>query len=460
MLIVNSEAILTGDRSSPIAHGSIRVEGAQVTAVGELLPEPGEATFDARGCVVTPGWVNTHHHFFQSLLKLVPEALDQPLATWSPAVPGTYRGAFGEEDFRVAVQVALVEMLLSGVTTTADQHYLYYPRVPFDGAAIIFEEAARFGMRMVLCRGGMTVNSWKGTELPQWLVPETVDDFLADVERLVSQYHDPSPTAMRRIAIAPTTLTSRTRADHLRAMADAGRALGVKLHSHLAETMDDELYCREHYCYGLLDLCERTGWLGDDVWFAHMVHLSASDIARLGEARVGMSHCPASNARLGTGIADVEGLEQAGVRVSMAVDGAASNESADMLSELHFGWLAHRTRGRRKPDGSLHAPSHLDLVRWATSGGADVVGLDTGVLAPGFPADLCVFRPRGAGPMGVHDPVASLVASAAQPQVELLMCNGRVLCEAGDVVGLDLEALRARAAQATARIRRSAGVPL
>jgi len=452
MLIVHADAILTGSRATPVIRGAIRIEGRQIEEVGDLVPRDGEEVFDASGCVVTPGWVNTHHHFFQSLLKLVPSGLDQPLSTWSPAVPGSYRGAFEEDDFRTAVQVALVEMLLSGVTTTADQHYLYYGGLPFDGAPIIFEEAQRFGMRMVLCRGGMTVNSWKGLQPPASLIPETLDGFIADVERLASTFHDPSATAMRRVVVAPTTLTSRVNADHLRVMADAARAMGLQLHSHLAETGDDELYCREKYGFGLMDLCERTGWLGKDVWFAHMVHLSQTDIARLGAAGVGMSHCPASNARLGSGIAEVEQLEQAGVRISMGVDGAASNESADMLSELHFAWLAHRTRARKKADGSLSAPTHLDLVRWASSGGAEVLGLRTGQLVAGYPADLAVFRPHRVGHVGVHDKAAALVAAGSHASVELSMCDGRVLCQGGEVVGLDLEELRARAARATVNL--------
>ena len=261
---------------------------------------------------------------------------------------------------------------------------------------------------------------------------------------------------MRRIAVAPTTLSNRVTPRDLRCLADAARRLGLRLHSHLAETADDDAYCRATHGMSLIDVCDETGWLGDDAWFAHMVHLDAAGIRRLGAANVGLSHCPQSNARLGGGIAEVEALEAAGVTISIGVDGAASNESANMLSELHFAWLVHRTRARRTNRGALLAPSDVDLVRWATAGGADVLGLRTGRLRAGYPADISVFRLNGIAHLGMHDPAAGFLASATNAVVVMSLCAGRVICECGEVPGLDLGELRAQAVAATRRIASAA----
>lgn len=455
MLIHRASALLVGDAAPAQVDVSVRIEGDRIAEVGCLTPLPGERVFDASECIVTPGWINTHHHFFQSLLKAVPGGIDQPLQGWSKAVPARYRGAFTADDFRLATRIALAELVLSGTTTVSDHHFLQYPGIAFDPASIIFEEATRFGVRMVLCRGGATIDTVP-RPAPPWLVPETVEAMIADIESLAHRYHDPSPTAMRRVAVAPTTLSNRVTPRDLRELADAARRLGLRLHSHLAETTDDDTYCRAHHAMSIVDICEDTGWLGPDVWFAHMVHLDSADIRRVGRAGIGLSHCPASNARLGTGIAEVEALEQAGVTMSLGVDGAASNESANMLSELHFAWLVHRARARRSPTGGLRAPSHGDLIRWATAGGADVLGLRTGRILPGYPADISVFRLTDVGHFGTHDLAAGLVASGSNARVALAMCAGRVICENDAVPGLDLDGLRAQAAAATARIGKAA----
>jgi cytosine/adenosine deaminase-related metal-dependent hydrolase len=255
--------------------------------------------------------------------------------------------------------------------------------------------------------------------------------------------------------VAPTTLASRVRPEHLRILADTARRLKLHLHSHFAETDDDEDWCREHYGCSLIDLCDDNGWLGPDAWFAHMVRLRPEDVRRLGAAGVGMAHCPASNARLGSGIAPVMELEASGVRIGMGVDGAGSNESAEMLSELHFAWLVHRTRAETTDDGSLRSPSSADLMRWATSGGADILGLETGRIAAGWPADLAVYRPTEAGHLGLHDPSSCLVVTAARPGVELVLCDGRALVKQGTLVATDFAELRARAMRAMAQLRQT-----
>jgi 8-oxoguanine deaminase len=454
MLIHRARVLFTGDEEQPRSNVSVRIDGELIAEVGQLTPLSGERVVDACDCIVAPGWVNTHHHFFQSLLKAVPGGIDQPLRHWSPAVPGRYRGAFTADDFRLAVRIALAELVSSGTTTVSDHQFLQYPQIAFDPAAIIFEEAARFGVRMVLGRGGATVDT-ATPPTPAWLVPEPVEAMIDHIESLTRRYHDPSPVSMRRIAVAPTTLSNRVTPRDLRSLADAARRLGLRLHSHLAETADDDAYCRATHGMSLIDVCDDTGWLAADSWFAHMVHLDAEAIGRLGAAKVGLSHCPQSNARLGSGIADVEALEGAGVTIGMGVDGAASNENANMLAELEFAWLVHRTRARRTEQGALRSPTHVDLVRWATAGGADVLGLRVGRIRAGYPADLSVFRMGDLAHLGVHDPAAGFVASASKAVVEIALCAGRVICERGEVPGLDLDELRAQASVATQRIGRA-----
>lgn len=451
MLIHRARVLYSGEAEAPRTNVSVRVDGGTIAEVGQLTPQPGERVVDASDCIVAPGWVNTHHHFFQSLLKAVPGGIDQPLRHWSSAVPGRFRGAFTADDFRLAVRIALAELVLSGTTTVSDHHFLQYPQIAFDPAAIIFEEAERFGVRMVLGRGGATVDT-AAAPVPAWLVPEPVEAMIDHIESLARRYHDPSPVSMRRIAVAPTTLSNRVTPRDLRCLADAARRLGLRLHSHLAETADDDAYCRVTHGMSLIDVCEETGWLGKDAWFAHMVQLDADAIRRLGAAKVGLSHCPQSNARLGSGIAEVEALEEAGVTISIGVDGAASNESANMLAELHFAWLVHRTRARRTEQGALRAPTESDLVRWATAGGADVLDLRTGRLRAGYPADVSVFRLNDVAHTGMHDHAAGFLSSAANADVVLSLCAGRVICERGEVPGLDLDELAAQAREATQRL--------
>jgi cytosine/adenosine deaminase-related metal-dependent hydrolase len=457
MLIRNVQTIFTGMAELPrIECADIRVENGVIAQVGALQAEPEEAIVDATDCIAAPGWVNTHHHFFQSVLKAVPAAMNAPLKRWSPAVALRFRGGFTESIFRTAVRIALAELVLSGCTTTVDHNFLLHAGLPFDSSAIVFDEAERVGVRLVLARGGMTAAPDGVQQLPIWARPESVDDYIDDVERLAREFHDPSPRARRRVAVAPTTLTTRVAREHLPLLADAARRLGLRLHSHLAETGDDEAFCRARYGMGILDLCECTGWTGTDVWFAHMVHLTPDMAARVADWGVAMAHCPASNARLGSGVAPVLELAQRGVRIGIGVDGAGSNESADMLSELHFAWLMHRSRATLTEEGSLRAPHSDDIVRWATAGGADVLGLETGRLAPGWPADLVLYRATGVGHLGLHDPAAALVVSAARPKVEWSFCCGEAIVRDGKPTRLDIDALRSDARPATRELIRNA----
>lgn len=472
LLIQNAAAILTGQGKS---NGpgerhpgpDIRIVDGVIDAIGPLPPLPGERTLDARDCVIYPAWVNTHHHLFQSLLKGDAPGLDLTLTPWLAATPYRFRGAFDEHSFRLAARIGLVELLRSGCGTVADHNYLYYPGMPYDGSAILFEEAEALGLRFVLCRGGATRTRQLESELPQALRPEPLDAFLADCERLTARYHQAAPDAMRRIVMAPTTPLYSMAPEELRSCARTARSLGIRLHSHLSETVEYQNAARDKYDRSPVAFCGEHEWLGKDVWFAHLVKLDADEIAQLGATGTGIAHCPQSNGRLGSGIADIPALEAAGVPVSIGVDGAASNEAADMISETHAAWLMQRARAghqaRSRADGGdmeggAGAARIEDVVRWGTSGGAAVLGLDkVGALAPGMAADIAIYRLDDPRYFGLHDVAIAPVASAGRPALRALLVGGKIVAEHDAIPGVDLQELGARARQAVRELRRRAG---
>ena len=298
LLIRNADAIVTGRRGAAARTQAtdIRIRDGLISEVGRLSPHADERIIHADDCVIYPGWVNTHHHLFQALLKGVRAGVNASLAEWLAKVASPYRQNFNEQILRTAARVGIAELMLSGCTTIADHHYLYYPDMGFNPAEVLFDVAAEMGVRFVLCRGGMTLPA-PGFEqsTPAFLKPESLDAYIGDVERQVSSYHDASPIAMRRVVMAPTTPTYRVRVDELPEFARAARRLGIKLHSHLSENLDYVRYCREQYDMTPIEFCEQHEWLGPDVWFAHLVHVNGDEIARMARHGTGVAHCPASN---------------------------------------------------------------------------------------------------------------------------------------------------------------------
>lgn len=466
LLVRGASAAITGldGAASRLTAGTdIRVRGGVIAAIGTLAPEPGERVIDATGCVVYPGWVNTHHHLFQSLLKGIPGGINLPLVQWLAAVPVPYRRFFDrEEALRIAARVGLVELALSGCSTVADHQYHYYPGMPFDASAVVFEEAGKLGLRFVLCRGGQTVaRAMTDADAPPQVTPESLDDFLASIERDVQRWHDPGPMALRRVVSAITTPNWSCKPEHLKPMAREARRLGIRLHSHLSETYDYVAWARNvHGCTPMQFVAEHE-WVGEDVWYAHMVHLSDDEIAFCARTGTGIAHCPQSNARLGSGIARVPELLAAGARVGLAVDGAASNEAADMISEAHAAWLVHRADPRAAPrvdptreGGHAAAMTVDDVVRIGTAGGARLMGLDgVGALAVGMAADLAVYdldQPRF---FGLHDVAVGPVASGGRPRLKALLVHGRVVVQDDAIPGLDLAQLRRDAQALVDRMR-------
>ena len=456
-LVRGADHLWTGRRGAAMrAQGGtdLRIRGGVITAIGTLQAEAGEHVIDARGCVVYPGWVNTHHHLFQSLLKGIPAGINLALVPWLGAVPVPYRRHFDREQvLRVAARVGLVELLLSGCTTVADHQYHYYPGMPYDASEAVFDEAARLGMRFVLCRGGQTqARAMSDASAPPQVAPETLEQFLAAVEHDVQRWHDPSPMAMRRVVSAITTPNWSCQASELKPMAQEARRLGIRLHSHLSESYDYVRWAREVHGCTPMEFVEQHDWVGADVWYAHMVHLSDAELKFCADTGTGIAHCPQSNARLGSGIARIPEALALGVPVGLAVDGAASNEAADMASEAHAAWLLHRADPRAgaqrgtQAGGLAQAMTVEDVVHIGTAGGARLLGLGgVGTLELGQAADLAIYDPDEPRHFGLHDTAIAPVASGGRCRLRALLVQGRVVVENDRVPGLDLAALRAEA---------------
>ncbi|SAK83463.1 amidohydrolase [Caballeronia temeraria] len=446
LLIKNPFAVMSGLRGDAARLGQvdIRVRNGIITALApNLEARDDERVVDARSCVVYPGWVNTHHHLFQNLLKAVPSGINADLQEWLAAVPYPRLARFTPELARVAARLGMVELLLSGVTTCADHHYLYHADGTTETGDLLFDEAASFGLRFVLCRGGALQAAGDHPGFSKVaLKPESLDQMLADIERLKSRYHDAHAASMRRVVIAPTTPTFSLPPDLLPEIARAARGMGLRMHTHLSETRRYVDFCRERFDKSPVEFVADHEWLGPDVWFAHLVHLEASEIAMLAETGSGCSHCPVSNARLGSGIAPAPQMAAAGVPMSLGVDGVASNESGSMINEAHFAWLVHRAAQ------GASATTIEETIHWGSAGGAGVLGLDAvGTLEVGKAADLVLYDIDDPRFYGYHDIAVAPVASGEPARVRYNVVNGRVVVDDGVIPGLDLDALRREAAE-------------
>lgn len=440
LLIQNIGGILTGLCGDAARRtGDIRIRDGRIAEIGHLVPDTGEKVLNAKGGIATPGLISTHHHLFQSVLKAVPTAINKPLEPWLRLVPNTYWNRIDERALNVAARVGMVELLLSGCTTVADHHYLFADMYAYDPAAVMFEAAEDLGLRYVLARGGTTRARKFDTDDIIPAPTETLDVMMKRVEGLVGRYHQSGPNAKRRIALAPNTPTWGVTPDELREMAIAARSMGISLHSHLSETENYVRFCLETYGMRPLQFVAEHGWVGEDVWFAHLVHLDESELALMAQTGTGMAHCPQSNCRLGSGIAPAPALDALGGRVSLAVDGAASNEACDMGAEMHCAWMIHR---------AVHGADAVtaeDVMRWSTSAGAQILGLpDVGRVEVGAAADLVIHGLDAPRCAGLHDPLIAPVVSGATTVRHVLMDGVPVVVD-GAIPGLDLEGLLAEA---------------
>lgn len=447
LLIRNATCVATfDDQRREWRDASVLIEGHRIVALGAAadLPATADEVIDARGHLVMPGMVNTHHHMYQSLTRAIPATQDAELFGWLRGLYPIWAG-LTPEMVRVSTQVAMAELLLSGCTTSSDHLYIY-PISPHGKVSLedSIEAAAQIGMRFTALRGSMSLGASQGG-LPPDRVVEKEDAILADTQRLIETWHDRRHGAMLNVAVAPCSPFSVSR-DLMRESAALARSLGVRLHTHLAENDHDIAYSREKFNCTPAEYAQDLGWLGEDVWHAHCVKLDAAGIGLFARSRTGVAHCPCSNMRLASGIAPLRHLLDAGVPVGLGVDGSASNDGAHMVAEARQALLLARVRRSLEPFGCDHGPAEMtarDVLAVATRGGAEVLGRsDIGHLAVGMCADLALFDLRTLGFAGgaVHDPVASLLLCAS-PQAAFTVVNGRVVVREGRLASLELEPL-------------------
>jgi cytosine/adenosine deaminase-related metal-dependent hydrolase len=469
-----------GDRLSGV---DILIDGPRIARIGRGLPEPGRGADDAGGAppcqgitdeatvptagegavgrevrvidcstmVVLPGLVNLHHHFYQTLQRNIPTAQNRKLFDWLTTLYDVWAWLTADA-VRASTRLACAELLLTGCTMSSDQMYVFPSGVDTELTDVEIAAASELGIRFHPTRGSMSRGASRGGLPPDSVVQEE-EEILRDSERLIDRYHDPEPLAMTRIALAPCSPFSVT--DRLMAeTAEFARERGVLLHTHLAETEDETQYCLSTYGKRPLAVMADFGWTGRDVWFAHGIHFNDEELHLLASTGTGIAHCPTSNMRLSSGVARVPEMLSNGVRVGLAVDGSASNDSSDMLGELRNCLLVQLlTHG---PD----ALSAEEVVYMATRGGADVLDRDdTGSIEVGKAADLVAIDMAGLGHAGAFsDPVAAVVYTGFDHRVDWSIVNGRVVVEDGRLVSGDEEAIAAEANEVSLKMLERAGI--
>ncbi len=427
-------AVLTPDGS---ACSGVVISGGVIESVlgpGQTPPGELDEKVDARDLVVLPGLVNTHHHYYQTLTRALPAALDKELFSWLKSLYPVW-ARLTPEMIHASTRLACAELLLSGCTTSADHHYLYPRGVP-DAFDIQADACASTGMRHVLTRGSMSLSEDDGGLPPRSTVQDE-DTILADCERVIARYHDKEHGSKIQVALAPCSPFSVS-PQLMRESAALARHHGVRLHTHLAETRDETDYCLRVTGLRPLDLLESVDWLTGDTWLAHGIHFDDDEIARLGAAGTGISHCPSSNMILASGMCRTRELEAAGAPVGLAVDGSASNDGSNMIAECRQALLLQRLQY-----GAARI-SHRDALRWATRGSARCLGRDDiGEIAPGRCADLALFALDEVRFSGAADPLASLLLCGAQ-RARHVMVAGEWMVRDGELVSVDITDLQHR----------------
>ncbi len=427
-------------------RGGVVVENDRIVEVLPWGAEPAGGklyqVFDASRHVIIPGLINTHHHFYQTLTRACPAALNKALFPWLKSLYPIWAG-LNEKMIHVSTRLAAAELLLSGCTLAADHHYIFPEAAPgaFDVQA---EAVAEIGIRATLSRGSMSLGEDDGGLPPRNTIQQE-DVILADCERVIDRYHDAAEGSMLQVALAPCSPFSVSE-ELMRQSAALARCKEVRLHTHLAETHDETDFCIDLFGVRPVDYLERVGWMSPDVWLAHGIHFNEEEIVRLGHVGVGISHCPSSNMFLGSGQCLTRDLEAAGCPVGLGVDGSASNDCSNMIQELRQALMLQRLRY-----GSA-AITHFDVLRWATRGSARCLGRDdVGTIAPGKQADIALFNLDEARFSGAGDPLAALLLCGAH-RADYVMLGGQWKVEKGRLVGTDIHALMEEHAAAAAEL--------
>jgi 8-oxoguanine deaminase len=445
LLLKHADLLVTMDAGRRrIPDGGLFARDGAIIQVGPTaeLPESADTVIDARGMIVLPGLVNTHHHLYQTLTRCV--AQDSVLFDWLVTLYPIWARLDAEAVY-VSAKVGLAELMLTGCTTSSDHLYVYPNGARIDDE---IQAATELGIRFTATRGSMSLGRSKGGLPPDSCVEDEAF-ILQDSRRAIEQFHQAQRFGMVHVALAPCSPFSVT-ADLMRESAVLARSYGVRLHTHLAETMDEDRFCLEKFGAKPVDYVASLGWTGDDVWHAHCVCLNEQEIALFARTGSGVAHCPSSNMRLASGIAPVRAMRDAGVKVGLGVDGSASNDCSHMLAEARQALLLQRMRGPNP--AALGAQEALEI---ATLGGAAVLGRDDiGSLAPGMAADFIGYRLDRLDFAGAqHDPLAALVF-CTPPKVDMSVINGRVRVKDAEIVGLDVAALTRRHNEISRRMLR------
>ncbi len=441
LLVKNAHILVTMDadrREIPLAGIFVRDGWIEQVGPTRELPESADEILDLSGHIVMPGLINTHHHLYQTLTRAIPEAQDADLFRWLKTLYPIWAGMRAEDMF-LSTQLGLAELALSGCTTASDHHYIFPNDCTLDTQ---IEAATAIGLRLHASRGSMSLGESQGG-LPPDRVVENEDDILKDTTRVIETFHDPEPGSMIRIVVAPCSPFSVT-GDLMRESASLARSYGVKLHTHLAETIDEEHFCIEQFGHRPLAYAEALDWAGDDVWFAHAVHIQPEEVSRMATSRIGVAHCPSSNMRLASGIAPVRRYRSEGVDVGLGVDGSASNDSSHMLAEARQALLLSRVGAAVAPaiDGEQPLLSTRQALEMATLGGAAVLGRqDIGSLEVGKCADFIAINLEKISYAGaLHDPVAATVL-CDPVSVDYSYVHGKPVVKAGQIQTVDLPIL-------------------
>ena len=455
LLIKNIEMLVTmDDQRRELKHASLFIKDGFIQAIGDAkdLPQTADEILDLSGHIVFPGFVNTHHHFYQTLTRAVPKAQDANLFNWLVTLYPIW-ARMQPEDIRTSTQTALAELALSGCTTASDHLYLFPNGSKLDDE---IQAAAEVGLRLHASRGSMSLGESQGG-LPPDSVVDTEDAILADSQRLIETYHDPNPGSMVQIVLAPCSPFSVT-TELMRQSAILAREYGVHLHTHLAETEDEEDFCIEKFGHRPVAYMQEVDWIGHDVWFAHSVYVNQEEIKLYADTGCGVAHCPSSNMRLASGIAPIVEMLTMGVNVGLGVDGSASNDGSHLLAEARQAMLLSRvgagvrgaSRSGEEAPPLMGARQALEI---ATRGGAAVLGrTDIGSLEVGKCADLIAINLNRLDYAGaLHDPVAAALFCAPQ-KVDLSIVGGKLVVKDGELVGLDIPALVNKHNQAAARL--------
>lgn len=441
ILIRNAKAIVTCDEGDSILTGqSVLIDGCRIAAIGKDLPSEGARVIDASSMIIYPGLINTHHHLLQAFTRNIPQVQSMELFDWLMVLYDLWRNVNPDYIYYSSL-VGMGELLKYGCTTCFDHHFAF-PRGK--GRNLIdhqIEAAEALGIRFHAGRGSFSRGRKQGGLPPDDLV-ESTSEILEDSQRLIEKYHDPGQYSMIQVALAPCSPFS-VDSDVMIESAKLARAKGVRLHTHLAETLDEEEYCLDKYGKRPLAWAQEVGWVGSDVWYAHGIHFNDKEIRVLAETQTGVAHCPVSNMKLSSGIAKIPQMLNHNVPVGLAVDGCASNDGSNLLAEIRVAYLLHRL------NSSQNAPSGYDILKIATAGSARLLGRnDIGSIALNKAADLFLINVDRLELVGaLHDPGSLLATVGFNRPVDITIVNGKIVFENGFLTGIDENEAKYRAAQ-------------